>query len=84
MSIRLMTKVWGVEGLTPEAKLVLLYIADCSGDDGTGAYPSAETICRHCGMGSKEFMSAKAELRARGIMVEMHLGHRDMFAIRLD
>jgi hypothetical protein len=45
MSVRMMAAVFGLE-ISASEKLVLLAMADHARDDGTGCYPSVETLAR--------------------------------------
>ena len=65
MSIKIMSTVWEISGLTSTQKIVLLSLADQSNDDGV-CYPSAVTTSKRTGLCERSTRSTIADLEKLG------------------
>ena len=65
MSIVVMVQVWPMP-MAPIDKLVLLKLADCASEDGSGAWPAVKTIAKHCGIHERTVQRSLRELEAAG------------------
>jgi hypothetical protein len=66
MSIRVMTAVWDHAAVEGGTLLVLLAMADWANDDGTGVYPTQETLARKARLGDRQVRNCLAELEDLG------------------
>lgn len=66
MSIQAMTWVWEHSESEGNARLVMLKIANSANDEGEDAYPSQETIARHCRISVRTVRRIVAQLVKTG------------------
>lgn len=66
MSVRMMSAVWDLDGLTVGEKMVLLKLADCANDEGRNAYPALATVARACSLDERSVRRILAKLREAG------------------
>jgi hypothetical protein len=69
MSVRLMEQVWRECHVRPQAKYVLLCIADHARDDGTGANPGLTRIADRTGFSRRIIPKLVRELEADGFLI---------------
>lgn len=75
MSIRVMTRVWDHSKASEGALLVLLAIADCAHEDGTGAWPSLAEIGRKARLSERGVRYALRKLEEAGeLAIEYQAG----------
>lgn len=72
MSVRAMTHVWDLRGLSDTQRLVALALADHADHDGRNAYPSVDTLALKTELHRRTVQRALADLVARGILEIEH------------
>ncbi len=77
MSWKTTGKVWEAD-LPPLEKLVLLFVADKTNDEGKGCYASYNTIAMKTGLGRRTVIKIIQKLRQQGVLVylESHKEYR--------
>ena len=68
MSVKVMTIAWGIEGLDPTQKLVLLKLADNANETDYVAFPSISTIAKQAGCSTRTVQRHLANLEQRGLI----------------
>jgi hypothetical protein len=81
MSVKLMSVVWDMD-LQPTKKFVLLALADCANDVGTGCFPSVPTIAKKCSLSIRIVRKCIGELSQEGhISINERSGRSSTYSI---
>lgn len=81
MSVKLMSVVWEM-ALQPTKKFVLLALADCANDVGTGCFPSVPTIAKKCSLSIRIVRKCIGELAEGGhITIQERSGRSSTYSI---
>lgn len=81
MSVKLMSVVWDM-ALQPTKKFVLLALADCANDIGTGCFPSVPTIAKKCSLSIRIVRKCIGELSSEGhISIQERSGRSSTYSI---
>lgn len=70
--------------ISPSAKLVLLYLADCYNPKNSKMFPKQKTIAAKLGISERSVIRAISELREGGlILIESNLSNRYVFGAKI-